>query len=196
MQTTSKRTRVTTDLSSVLDATVGYPERMHSPVQVESLLGLSKRQTLSQSSLIDLDSTNASLLQIFYLILDSQCNLITSFKPKQREPENLVKMCCEMRRGMSKAHIIKVTPRLVISDEGPIQNGNRAIKAKPDNCSPKYSTISFRCITRKFPSVKRSASLLCPLTEIKLHKQRNSSPLALHAPKHQCLALPEVSLLR
>ena len=74
------RVKWTTNLSCVVDATVCDPERMHRPVQVESLLGLPERQTLSQSSLINLDNSDTVLLEILHFILNGQSNLVAGLE--------------------------------------------------------------------------------------------------------------------
>nr|GMC95624.1 Uncharacterised protein [Ipomoea batatas] len=60
---------------------------------------LPKRQTLSQSSFINLNDIDACLLQILYFILNCQSNLVAGFESW-----------------------------LVISNKGPVENGNRASK--------------------------------------------------------------------
>jgi len=67
-------------LSGVLDANIGDSEGMNGPVQVVSLLRFPQWQTLSQSSFINLDHSNASLFKVFYFVLDSQSNLIGGFR--------------------------------------------------------------------------------------------------------------------
>lgn len=67
-------------LSGILDANIGDSEGMNGPVQVISLLRFPQWQTLSQSSFIDLDDSNASLFEVFYFVLDGQSNLIGGFR--------------------------------------------------------------------------------------------------------------------
>lgn len=87
------------DLSSVLDTNVGDPEGVHSPIQVVGLLGLPKRQPFSQRSLVNLNDIDTSFLKILHFILDGQSNLVGS-----------------------------LGPGLVISNKGPVEDGNRACK--------------------------------------------------------------------
>ena len=76
------------NLSCVLNPNVRYPERVDSPIQVERLLRLSQRQTLSQCSFINLNDSDSGLLKILDLILNGQSNLVASLKsgkPERRD---------------------------------------------------------------------------------------------------------------
>jgi hypothetical protein len=79
-----------TNLGGVLYATIGDPEGVDCPIQVKSLFGFSKRQTLSQSSLIDLDNSDAILLKILHFILNGQSNLVAGLKSEKKENESLI----------------------------------------------------------------------------------------------------------
>ena len=74
-----------TNLGGVLDATIGDPEGVDCPIQVKSLFGFSKRQTLSQSSLIDLDNGDTVLLEILHFILNGQSNLVAGLESENRK---------------------------------------------------------------------------------------------------------------
>lgn len=74
-------TKRKTNLGGVLDATVGDSEGVDGPVQVESVLGLPERQTFSQSSFVNLDNVNSSLLKILNFFVDGQSNLVAGFVP-------------------------------------------------------------------------------------------------------------------
>ena len=118
------------NLGSVLNTTVGDPEGVDSPVQVEIMLGLPKRQALSQSSLINLDDGNASLLEILHFVLDGQSNLIAGFK-SEKKPYKSCKLLLVSERYtsfLSRFLWVFLIPGLVISHEGPVQNSNRASK--------------------------------------------------------------------
>lgn len=116
-------------LSGILDANIGDSEGMNGPVQVVSLLRFPQWQTLSQSSFINLDDSNASLFKVFYFVLDGQSNLIGGFRSADGftniiRHNNLVNIVA--------THITRVwilyLPRLIVSNKGPVENGNRAGK--------------------------------------------------------------------
>lgn len=73
------------NLGSVCDTTVGDPEGVNSPIQVESLLRLPKGQPLSQSSLVNLDNIDTSFLKILHFVLDGQSYLIASLMSGNRK---------------------------------------------------------------------------------------------------------------
>ena len=63
-------------LSGILHTNIGDSEGMDSPVQVVSLFWFPQWQTLSQSSFINLDNSDASLFKVLHFVLDSQSNLV------------------------------------------------------------------------------------------------------------------------
>lgn len=124
---------VVSNLSCVLDANVRDTERVNSPIQVEGLLRLPKRQPFSQSSLVDLDNINTSLLEILNLVLDGQSNLVTSLKPGRQKHTQKYGVGIAIRKTnkqtiLSWKHYLPLLPWLVDSNKGPVENGDRASK--------------------------------------------------------------------
>lgn len=70
--------RLDESLNGVLDTVVGDREGVNDPDQVESMFRLPLGQPFSQSSLINLNHVDPSLLKILNFILDDQGNLVVS----------------------------------------------------------------------------------------------------------------------
>lgn len=116
-----------TDLGSVLDTTVGDSEGVDCPVQVESMLRFPERQSFPQGSLINLNNVNACLLKILDFVLDGQSNLVAGFM-SAKLAAIYIKQCFHFKRLTNSEPVLIYIPGLVISDKGPVENGDRASK--------------------------------------------------------------------
>lgn len=111
-------------LGGVLDAAVGDPEGVDGPVQVKGLLGLAERKALPQGGLVDLDDLDAGGLEVLHLVLDAEGDLVAGLEPGETAEEGHDSAQPERGGGFRAGG--ELSPGLVVPDERPVKDGDRA----------------------------------------------------------------------